>query len=101
MDLSDTFNYDITNPKDLQSIKTGAALICEMAYQKKIISYSLEDSEAVKKEKNALTKASGKLEASKLKDSNDKILICVKEYDADYKAFLLALEKAIQESERR
>ena len=57
MDLIDTYSYEMSAPKELTSIKIGAGLICEIAYQQKELTYALEEDEPTLTEKILYTNA--------------------------------------------
>lgn len=104
MDLIDTEEYRVvTPPKDIKSIKIGPSLICEIAYQKKIISYELEDKGETAVLKQNYTDAHNALMTliSESDASRDVIKLQQQQCALLYNEFLKSLEATIEESERR
>ena len=104
INLEDIFEYSIKNPENIKSLETGAAIITEICYQKKNISYDLENEDAkviLAKEdqdrakedlNNAINNPTTK--RWQLKQAQDN-------YIKAYKNYCKELERAIQEAERR
>lgn len=96
IDLWDIYQYEIKNfEEEIASIKTGHAVITEITYQAKELAYELEESdESVKAAQEALNDAREKSDYV-----ND-----YEKYSAIQKAqaeYIAALNKAIEEAERR
>ena len=103
IDIKDTIYYELYNVSNIKSIKTGAAIITEICYIKKVIGYDLEktDTNCISK-KDVYDKALKDLEKAisngttkrmQLKSLQDKAKTAYQEY-------IEAIDLAIQEAER-
>lgn len=103
IDIKDTIYYELYNISNIESIKTGAAIITEICYIKKIIEYDLEktDTNCISK-KDVYDKAlkdlekaisNGTTKRTQLKSLQDKAKTAYQEY-------IEAIDLAIQEAER-
>ena len=102
MDLIETISYEITTPKDITGLSIGPGLICEMAYQKKVISYELEKEEPVKSAKDTYLSAYEYL--LNMRTSTGVSQSLIRSYEnacrEAYNNYIIALNTAIKESER-
>ena len=106
INIEDTFEYTVKNPQNIIGIETGAAIITEMCYQKKVINYDLESprhmTQDMKFAKNEYDLKKTQLntlinnENTKRKD----LKACQDQCRIAYEAYCNALTLAIQEAER-
>jgi hypothetical protein len=96
--------YELKHPTNITSLKIGAAIICEICYTKKVISYDLEttDSNVVDKKKDYILAEKSLKDKFEKSGTNNNVLwtaqIACKEA---YEEYTNALEAAVIEAERR
>lgn len=102
MDLIDTISYEVVAPKDITGLRIGPGVICELAYQKKVISYELEKEEPVKSAKDAYLSAYSELltKRTTVGVSQETIKAYEKICNDYYNEYIIALNTAIKQSER-
>lgn len=104
VDIRDTYLYELKHPTNIISLKIGAAIICEICYTKKVISYDLEttNSNVADKKKDYILAEKGLKDKFEKSGTNNNALwtaqIACKEA---YEEYTNALEAAIIEAERR
>lgn len=98
IDLWDIYLYEVRLPEGISSIVPGAAVICEVTYQSKTITYDVEENN---KEVMAARQAYISEKANTDLNTLEKILAHEAKLQELYTAYIEALQKAIEEEERR
>lgn len=99
IDLWDTYMYEIRNPSDITSIKTGSAVITEITYQAKHLTYDLENTDELKEAKKPFEEA---LKALKIPSGTSEEAYQKQcEVDKTWNSYVKALKQAIEKAERR
>lgn len=104
MDLKETYEYSIKNPKDITTLVTGNGVILELSYQKQTLDYNVETNGKYPKLtqlRQEMIEAYNYLLACITNEnvSESEIKEARKRYDLAYAAYIIKLEKVLEEEE--
>lgn len=104
IDLYDIYTYTVRTPPDVWALRIGKAVICDLTYQSKIISYDVENtSSEVIAAKTAYDKACNKLNTLTSTSSTPLTATVAQEEECKklYDEYVAQVDAAIIEAERR